>query len=93
MTDTATEATEAKAPKRGIGTVVREAILAGKTNEEALAAVVAEFPESKATLASVSWYRNDLRKKGHDVPTAREVKKTAEPAPAPAVEGDDALGE
>jgi hypothetical protein len=74
----ATPATEtSKAPKRGIGTVIKEAIAAGKTNEEALAACQSEFPASKATLASVSWYRNDLRKSGKSVPTAREVKKDA----------------
>lgn len=70
-------AKEPKTPKRGVGTVVREQLLAGATNEDALAAVQAEFPESKATLGSISWYRNDLRTKGHDVAKARDVKKAA----------------
>lgn len=79
MTEDAPTAAEAKAPKtpkRGIGTVIKEAILAGKTNEEALAAAKAEFPDAGTTPATVSWYRNQLRKEGHaKVPTARELKK------------------
>lgn len=66
-----------KAPKRGIGTVIKEAILAGKTNEEALAAAKAEFPEAGTTASTVSWYRNQMRKEGHDVPTARALKRQA----------------
>ena len=75
---TQTEAKAPKTPKRGIGTVIKEAILAGKTNEEALAAAKAEFPEAGTTASTVSWYRNQLRKEGHsEVPTARELKKKA----------------
>lgn len=89
---TQTEAKAPKTPKRGIGTVIKEAILAGKTNEEALAAAKAEFPEAGTTASTVSWYRNQLRKEGHsEVPTARELKKkaadaakAAAPAEAPA---------
>lgn len=82
MTDatTAPAADAPKVPKRGVGTVIREAILAGKDNAEALAAAKAEFPDSSTTAATISWYRNDLRKKGKDVPTARELAKKAAPA-------------
>ena len=66
-----------KAQKRGRGTVAIEAIREGKTNEEALAAVLAEFPDAKTSLASINWYRNKLRSEGEDVPTARELKKAA----------------
>ena len=67
-----------KTPKRGIGTVIKEAILAGKTNEEALVAAKAEFPDAGTTASTVSWYRNQLRKEGNaEVPTARELKKKA----------------
>ena len=69
--------TEVKEPKRGVGTVAVEAISAGKTNEEALAAVKAEFPEAKTTLASVNWYRNKLRSEDKSIPTARDLKKAA----------------
>lgn len=69
--------TEVKEPKRGVGTVAVEAIRAGKTNDEALAAVKSEFPEAKTTLASVNWYRNKLRSEDKSIPTARDLKKTA----------------
>lgn len=78
-----TEAAAEKAPKvkkRGVGAVINEAILAGKTNEEALAAAKAEFPDAATNINTVSWYRNKLRKDGHDVPKAREAKKAAAPA-------------
>lgn len=80
--DTTTEAPAKapKTPKRGVGAVIREAIRAGKTNEEALAAAKAEFPQSNTTAATVSWYRNDLRKKeGDAIPSARDAKKAGEP--------------
>ena len=41
--------------KRGVGTIIREALLARKTNEEALAAVQAEMPEASTTTSTVSW--------------------------------------
>jgi hypothetical protein len=81
-----TETAEPKAPRRGVGTVIREAIAAGKTNEAALEAAQAEFPEAKTTLASVSWYRNEARKKDPTIPSARAVKK------AKAEEAADPLG-
>jgi len=67
--------TEEKAPKRGVGTVAMEAIAAGKTNEEALEAVKAEFPEAKTSLASINWYRNKMRADDKSIPTARDLKK------------------
>ena len=80
---------EKKAPKRGVGTAAVEAITAGKTNEETLAAVRKEFPDAKTTLASINWYRNKLRSEGKKVPTARELKKKAEGAkPAKAAAKD-----
>lgn len=60
--------------KRGIGTVVQEQLLAGKSNDAVLAAVKAEFPESNTSKATVSWYRNNMRAKGEKVPSAREAK-------------------
>lgn len=48
--------------KRGSGARFRELILAGKSNEECLRTVRAEFPESKATLSDVAWNRGELRK-------------------------------
>lgn len=72
---------ESNAPaKRGVGTLIREQLLAGATNDAALEAVKAEFPESSTTKATVSWYRNELRRKGEKVPTAAEAKRAAQPA-------------
>jgi hypothetical protein len=68
-----------KVPKRGIGMVIKEAIMAGKTNEEALALALEEFPQAHTSASTVSWYRNKLRKDGTiDVPTARSLKRAAE---------------
>lgn len=86
MTDKTDEKPEAKTEKRGVGSVAIEAIRAGKTNEEALEAVKAEFPDAKTSLASINWYRNKLRSDGEKVPTARELKKDAKPAKAGAAE-------
>lgn len=72
-----------KTPKRGVGTVIREQLLAGATNDAALDAVKAEFPEAKTTAATVSWYRNDMRAKKESVPTAREAAAAAKPKADP----------
>ena len=65
----------AKEPKVGVGTVAKDAIRDGKTNDEVLEIVKKKFPDAKTTLASVAWYRNDLRTKGEKIPTARELAK------------------
>jgi hypothetical protein len=78
-------AKEKKEPKRGVGTAAKEAIRDGKTNDETLAIVQAEFPEAKTSKASINWYRNKLRTDGEKVLTARELKKKADgDAPAKA---------
>ena len=66
-----------KAKKRTVGDIAKEAIIAGKTNEQALAAVKAEMPAAKTSLASVNWYRNQARKDDKTIPTARALKKAA----------------
>lgn len=76
MSEEQTE-TKTKEPKRGVGMVATEAIRAGKTNDEALAAVKSEFPDAKTSLSSINWYRNKLRADGEKVPTARELKKAS----------------
>lgn len=78
-----------KVVKRGVGTVAIEALKARKTNEDALAAVKAEFPDAKTTLASVNWYRNKLRSDGDKtVPTSRELKAEAKAAAAADTDAD-----
>ena len=87
--------TEDKTPKRGVGTVAVESICAGMTNEAALEAVKAEFPDAKTSLASINWYRNKLRTDevqgtdGKPIPTARGLKKAAK-AEAGEDAGDEA---
>ena len=53
---------QAKAKKRTIGAVAMDAIRSGKSNEQVLEAVRAEFPSAKTTVACVNWYRNKVRK-------------------------------
>ncbi len=78
-----------KIKKRGVGTVAREAIAAGMSNEDALAAVKAEFPDSKTSLQTVSWYRNSMRKDDPSIPSGRNAKKPeGEAAPAEAGSAD-----
>lgn len=92
MSDEVQAANVAKAPKRGVGAVIKEAILAGGDNEAALAAAKAEFPDSATTVSTVSWYRNQLRKDGHAVPTARDLKKAAAAAAGETKAEVDPLG-
>jgi hypothetical protein len=72
-----------KTPKRGVGSVVKEQLIAGATNEAALATAKAEFPDSSTTTATVSWHRNSLRKNGNplNVPTASEARGKSAPEP------------
>lgn len=90
---------DTKTPKRGVGTAAMEAIADGKSNEEALAVVQAEFPEAKTSLSSINWYRNKMRADDKSIPTARALKKAAKATEAPEApatdetnEGDDFLG-
>lgn len=78
--------------KKTIGSVAIAAIKDGKSNEEALEAVKAEFPEAKTSLASINWYRNTLRANGDKtVKTARELKKAAKAAADKAAKAKDPL--
>lgn len=71
-----------KAPKApGIGDVAKDLIRSGKTNDEVLAGIKAAFPDSNTSMASVNWYRNNLRQAGEKVPTSRELKPKVEKAP------------
>lgn len=85
-----------KEPKKGVGHTATQAILSGKTNEEAYAAVKAAHPEAKTTMASINWYRNKLRTDGNtSVKTSRELSAANKPAKEPkakkAAKGADPL--
>lgn len=71
--------TDSAARATTIQDVANAAILAGKTNDEALAAVLAAFPRSGANSRTISWYRSQLRGRGHDVPKDREVRNFRTP--------------
>ena len=73
---------------RGIGTLIKEALLQDLTNEEVLAAVQSEKPEAKTSTATVSWYRNQMRKAGEPVKTSRDLKKARKEAAAAEEEKD-----
>jgi len=62
---------------RKIGVIANEAILAGLTDEQALAKVLEELPEAKTTIASVKVYRSVLRRQ------VKEGKRTAGKEGAP----------
>ena len=64
-------------PKLKVGDVAREAIRQGMSNAEALAAVKEKIPSASTSLSSINWYRNDMRKKGEDVPSSRALNKAA----------------
>lgn len=69
-----------------VQSVAEEAIRGGKTNEEALAAVVKKFPDAKTGINSINWYRHNLRSSGEKgIKTARELKKERAPAKEPKV--------
>lgn len=52
------------APKKTVGSVASEAILAGSDNEQALAKVMKAFPDCSSNVGCMAWYRNKLRKDG-----------------------------
>lgn len=71
-----------KGPWSSIGGVARKAILDGKTNEEALAAVLEVHPAAATSLRSISWYRSELRKERGEaeVPTDAALRRMRERA-------------
>lgn len=72
---TATPVPKAEAAPKGpgIGDRAKALIREGKTNQEVLTAIKAEFPGANTSMASINWYRNKLRTDGENVPTSREL--------------------
>lgn len=58
-----------------VTTVVTKGLLARKSNKEILADVKKVLPNASTTLTTIRWYRNQLRKSGENVPTARELRR------------------
>lgn len=60
--------------KQGLGALAVALIKEGKDNDTVLAKIKAKFPKAKTTLASIAWYRNNLRANGvKGVKTNREL--------------------
>lgn len=57
----------------GIGKLMQDLLLKGKTNEQVLSAVKGKFPKAKTNLACVSWMRTKLRGENAKVKTNREL--------------------
>lgn len=70
-----------KTKKRTITQAIREALLAGKSNDETLAAVQAEFPNAKTSRNTVVIQRSALRKEGHALPSSWEANRAAKTVP------------
>lgn len=61
--DTAKEPAKKRGPKGlGIGAFCRELIAANHSNKEIFEAVKTKWPDASTTVASVAWYRNQMRK-------------------------------
>jgi metal-responsive CopG/Arc/MetJ family transcriptional regulator len=60
--------------KATIGEVAREAIRAGKTNADVLEMVRAKFPHARTTLASIAWYRSQMRREDPEVFTDAQAR-------------------
>lgn len=66
---------EADDPIRGVGDLARKLILEGLSNGAVLLRVHEQFPHANTTPDSVSWYRSELRRAGHEVPTSIEAER------------------
>lgn len=58
-----------------IASVALEGILAGLDNDEVLAKVKKQFPDSKTGKASINWYRNKAREENPKIPASRDITK------------------
>lgn len=58
-----------------IASVALDGIKAGLDNDEVLAKVKAQFPESKTGKASINWYRNKAREEDPKIPASRDITK------------------
>lgn len=65
---------------RNIGQVADDAIRRGLRNHEVLDEVKRLHPNGNTKMASIAWYRNQLRSNGEDVPTETELKNAARQA-------------
>lgn len=53
--------------KKNVGNCAKNACLQGKSTDDVLEIVMAEFPDCNISTASVGYYRSALRKEGYDL--------------------------
>jgi hypothetical protein len=56
------DSTGKRGPNQGVGAFAKEQIIAGKSNSDALKAVLAKFPNAKTTTGCIAFYRTALTK-------------------------------
>lgn len=66
--------------RRTITLAIREALLAGKNNDETLEAVKKEFPSAKTSRNTVVIQRSKLRKEGKPIPSSWEANRARQSA-------------
>jgi hypothetical protein len=81
-----------RGPNQGVGAYAKEQIAAGKSNAEALAAVLAKFPEAKTTTSCIAYYRTAM-KKGPAKPDAAALRVKAQELLAAAEAAEKAAAE
>ena len=80
-----------RGPNQGVGAFAKEQIQAGKSNAEALAAVLAKFPGAKTTTGCIAFYRTALTKAGAaQGPSPEALRKQAEELLAKAAAAEEA---
>ena len=76
-----------RGPNQGVGSFAKELIVAGKSNADALAAVIEKFPTAKTTMGCIAYYRTALSKgKPKADPAAMRAKAAELVAAAEAAE-------
>lgn len=66
--------------RRTITLAIRDALRAGKSNDEVLDAVKAEFPKAKTSRNTVVIQRSQMRKEGKTIPSSWEANRAAQSA-------------
>jgi hypothetical protein len=81
------EGAVARGPVQGVGAFAKDQLLAGMSNKDAHAAVLAQFPTAKTSVACIAYYRTKLVNAGK---LPRSERGAAKIAAEPAIEGQAA---
>lgn len=66
-------------PIRGIGDLAERLLMQGLSNEAAREKVLEAFPDARTSLASIAWYRSNLRRKGKPVISQVDARRRSDP--------------